>query len=82
MASLLIPNSDLNTDFFIRASYLFLTMKFQGMSSNPIFTLSSTVEILDIGTDRSEQTVQTQIRLLLKKQSDHGPHYLSIRQIY
>ena len=29
-----------------------------------------TVIILNIGTDRSEQTVQTQIRLLLKEQSD------------
>ena len=28
------------------------------------------VIILNIGTDRSEQTVQTQIRLLLKEQSD------------
>ena len=30
----------------------------------------STVIIWNIGTDRSEQTVQTQIRLLLKEQSD------------
>ena len=29
-----------------------------------------TVIILNIGTDRSEQTVQTQIRLLLMEQSD------------
>ena len=28
--------------------------------------------ILCIGTDRSQQTVQTKIRLLLKKQSDQG----------
>ena len=32
----------------------------------------STVQILCIGTDRSQQTVQTKIRLLLKKQSDQG----------
>ena len=32
----------------------------------------STVIILNIGTDRSEQTVQTQIRLLLMEQSDQG----------
>ena len=32
----------------------------------------TTVIILNIGTDRSEQTVQTQIRLLLKEQSDQG----------
>ena len=31
-----------------------------------------TVIILNIGTDRSEQTVQTQIRLLLMEQSDQG----------
>ena len=33
---------------------------------------SYTVQILCIGTDRSQQTVQTKIRLLLKKQSDQG----------
>ena len=33
---------------------------------------SDTVQILCIGTDRSQQTVQTKIRLLLKKQSDQG----------
>ena len=32
----------------------------------------STVHILCLGTDRSQQTVQTKIRLLLKKQSDQG----------
>ena len=31
-----------------------------------------TVIILNIGTDRSEQTLQTQIRLLLMEQSDQG----------
>ena len=31
-----------------------------------------TVQILCIGTDRSQQTVQTKISLLLKKQSDQG----------
>ena len=31
-----------------------------------------TVIILNIGTDRSEQTVETQIRLLLTEQSDQG----------
>ena len=35
-------------------------------------TNSITVIILNIGTDRSEQTVQTQIRLLLMEQSDQG----------
>ena len=37
-----------------------------------------TVKILCIGTDRSQQTVQTKIRLLLKKQSDQDLHCLSI----
>ena len=40
------------------------------LKMNP-FTFN-TVIILNIGTDRSEQTVQTQIRLLLKEQSDQG----------
>ena len=35
-----------------------------------------TIKVLNIGTDRSEQTVQTQIRLLLKEQSDQGIHCL------
>ena len=39
-----------------------------------------TVQILCIGTDRSQQTVQTKIRLLLKKQSDQGLRCLSFRQ--
>ena len=37
-----------------------------------IIGILSTVIILNIGTDRSEQTVQTQIRLLLMEQSDQG----------
>ena len=39
-----------------------------------------TVQILCIGTDRSQQTVQTKIRLLLKKQSDQGLRCLSFHQ--
>ena len=38
------------------------------------------VQILCIGTDRSQQTVQTKIRLLLKKQSDQGLHCLPFHQ--
>ena len=38
--------------------------------------LSTTVMTLNIWTDRSGQTVQTQIRLLLKEQSDQGLHCL------
>ena len=37
---------------------------------------SSTVTILSFWTDRSGQTVQTQIRLLLEEQSDQGLHCL------
>ena len=41
---------------------------------------SDTVQILCIGTDRSQQTVQTKIRLLLKKQSDQGLRCLPFHQ--
>ena len=39
-----------------------------------------TVQILCFGTDRSQQTVETKIRLLLKKQSDQGLRCLSFHQ--
>ena len=42
---------------------------------------SATVQILCIGTDRSQQTVQNKIRLLLKKQSDQGLHCLPFGRI-
>ena len=42
-------------------------------SVNPSFT---TVMTLSFRTDWSEQTVQTQIRLLLEEQSDQGLHCL------
>ena len=42
--------------------------------------IPSTVQILCIGTDRSQQTVQTKIRLLLKKQSDQGLRCLPFHQ--
>ena len=48
--------------------------------SIPLITLESTVQILCIGTDRSQQTVQTKIRLLLKKQSDQGLRCLPFHQ--
>ena len=38
----------------------------------PCFKIQSTVIIWSIETDRAEQTAQTQIRLLLKEQSDQG----------
>ena len=43
-------------------------------------TVCITVQILCIGTDRSQQTVQTKIRLLLKKQSDQGLRCLPVHQ--
>ena len=39
-----------------------------------------TVKILCSGIDRSHQTVQTKIRLLLKKQSDQGLRCLPFHQ--
>ena len=42
--------------------------------------LTFTVQILCIGTHRSQQTVQTKIRLLLKKQSDQGLRCLPFHQ--
>ena len=45
-----------------------------------IFLYCSTVQILCIGTDRSQQTVQTKIRLLLKKQSDQDLRCLPFHQ--
>ena len=40
-----------------------------------------TVKILCIGTDRPQQTVETKIRLLLKKQSDQGLRCLPLHQL-
>ena len=42
----------------------------------PEITIMHTVKILRTGTGRSEQTVQTQIRLLLQEQSYQGLHCL------
>ena len=44
------------------------------------FLNKPTVKILCIRTDRSQQTVQTKIRLLLKKQSDQGLRCLPFHQ--
>ena len=62
-----------NTDKFVYA--LKHTVSHQQMSYFAI-----TVKILCIGTDRSQQTVQTKIRLLLKKQSDQGLRCLPFHQ--
>ena len=41
-----------------------------------IYIFMSTVMTLSFRTDRSGQTVKTQIRLLLEEQSDQGHHCL------
>ena len=52
----------------------------QGLKSDqPVRENSITVMILSFRTDRSGQTVQTQIRLLLEEQSDQGLHCLQFR---
>ena len=45
---------------------------------NGIVTDLNTIRILDIERDRSQQTVQTRIRLLRKEQSDLGLHSLPV----
>ena len=50
-------------------------------SKNKNVRFDNTVKILCIGTDRSQQTVQTKIRLLLKKQSDQGLRCLPLHQL-
>ena len=51
-------------------------MLFTYIILEPSSIASGTVKGLSIGTDRCEQTVQTQIRLLLMEQSDQGLHCL------
>ena len=53
-----------------RDSGYYVQVKFNMDDYAKIFFSLYTVIILNIGTDRSEQTVQTQIRLLLMEQSD------------
>ena len=45
-----------------------------------ILSFISTVQVLCIGTDRSQQTGQTKMGLLLKKQSDQGLRCLPFHQ--
>ena len=47
-----------------------------------LFINCFTVKVRTIGTDRSGHTVQTQIRLLHKEQSDQGLHRLPFQQHY
>ena len=56
------------------------TAGFQIFNHTQWFGFSNTVQILCIGTDRSQQTVQTKIRLPLKKQSDQGLRCLPFHQ--
>ena len=51
-------------------------MSFHALISVGIY---GTVMILSFRTDRSGQTVQTQIKLLLEEQSDQGLHCLQFR---
>ena len=55
-------------------------ISFGAVAVNDLTHPKNTVQILCIGTDRSQQTVQTKIRLLLKKQSDQGLHCLPFHQ--
>ena len=60
-----------NSDIIIGANIL---------EDSECLDVSTTVQILCIGTDRSHQTVQTKVRLLLKKQSDQGLRCLPFHQ--
>ena len=53
----------------------------ESLSLNKVAISMVTVKILCIGTDRCQQTVQTKIRLLLKKQSDQGLRCLPLHQL-
>ena len=57
-------NRDLKTEFSISLTFKLFAVK------------NATVMIVSFRTDRSGQTVQTQIRLLLEEQSDQGLHCL------
>ena len=79
------------TVFYVLWPYHVLTVNLEGTGfSRTHLRNANTVKILCIGTDRSHQTVQTKIRLLLKKQSDQGlrclpfhPHLLdALMQCY
>ena len=41
---------------------------------------SPIVKILSFGTDRSEQAMQTKIKLFVQKQCDQGLHYLTFHK--
>ena len=62
-------------------------MVLEGLQTTGIFLLRNernihnSVKMLCIGTDRSQQTLHTKIRLLLKKQSDQGLRCLPLHQL-
>ena len=59
--------------YFIHIKFMMTAyVMFHKIIPKDIASTLYTVIILNIGTDRSEQTVQTQIRLLLMEQSDLG----------
>ena len=60
--------------------FVFLFLIYSGTVHNSDISTWITVQILCIGTDRSQKTVQTKIRLLLKKQSDQGIRCLPFHQ--
>ena len=69
LSLLILVNTNLKLILFILKEYLHC------------FIDMGTVKILCIGTDRPQQTVQTKIRLLLKKQSDQGLRCLPLHQL-
>ena len=57
-----------------------MVLLLQLQDKGKVVNIIPTVQILCIGTDRSQQTVQTKIRLLLKKQSDQVLRCLPFHQ--
>ena len=51
---------------------LMTKVNYPAANGESVTNSQSTVQILCIGTDSPQQTVQTKTRLLLKKQSDQG----------
>ena len=74
--NILALNVSYRYSFLVFVSLPLGEVRFQGSHhcehDKPSRVFPFTVIILNIGTDRSEQTVQTQIRLLLMEQSDQG----------
>ena len=60
----------------VKGKYFKLNMLRSGQVMSVIANIAYYRKILSIGTAGDEQTVQTQIRLLLREQSDQGLHCL------